>query len=131
MFRSFARPGLCAGAILAALLAAPAAAQKQIKIGLLYDLTAPIAAGGSEAAYLGNTTAVDMTDAEGGVTGDSIRSCYADVHSKGDVAIYEAERLLKQERVDVLIGVCSGAHCVPMAERTDAVKNFLWMNVCF
>src|SRR5262245_27167232 len=110
MFRSFARPGLCAGAILAALLAAPAAAQKEIKIGVLYDLTGPFAAGGSEAAYLGNKIAIDMINEKGGVEGYRIRPIYADAQSKADVAINETERLINQEKVDVLMGVVSSAH---------------------
>ncbi|HTO49204.1 MAG TPA: ABC transporter substrate-binding protein, partial [Burkholderiales bacterium] len=97
MFRSFTRPGLCAGAIVAALLAAPAVAQKEIKIGVLYDLTGPFAAGGSEAAYLGNKIAIDMINEKGGVEGYRIRPIYADAQSKADVAINETERLLNQE----------------------------------
>src|SRR4029453_5431236 len=105
MFRSFARPGLCAGAILAALLAPSAAAQKEIKIGVLYDLTGPFAAGGSEAAHLGNKIAIDMINDKGGAEGYRIRPISADGQSKADVAINETERLINQERVDVLMGV--------------------------
>ena len=130
MFRSFARPGFYAGAILAALFALPAAAQKEIKIGVLYDLTGPFAAGGSEAAYLGNKIAIDMINEKGGIEGYRIRPIYADAQSKADVAINEAERLINQERVDMLMGVFSSAHCVPMAQKTDAAKKFFWMNVC-
>src|SRR5262245_23028593 len=54
MLRSLARPGALAGAVLAVSFTLTAAAQKEIKIGVLYDLTGPFAAGGSEAAYLGN-----------------------------------------------------------------------------
>ena len=130
MFRSFARSGVYAGAILAALLALPAAAQKEIKIGVVYDLTGPFAAGGSEAAYLGNKIAIDMINEKGGIEGYRIRPIYADAQSKADVAINEAERLINQERVDMLMGVFSSAHCVPMAQKTDAAKKFFWMNVC-
>ena len=130
MYRSFARPGFYAGAVLAALFALPAAAQKEIKIGVLYDLTGPFAAGGSEAAYLGNKIAIDMVNEKGGVEGYRIRPVYADAQSKADVAINETERLINQERVDVMMGVFSSAHCVPMAQRTDAAKKFIWVNVC-
>ena len=130
MLRSLARPGVVAGAILAALFAAPAAAQKEIKIGVVYDLTGPFAAGGSEAAYLGNKIAIDMINEKGGVEGYRIRPIYADAQSKAEVAISETERLVGQERVDMLMGVFSSAHCVPMAQKTDAAKKFFWMNVC-
>jgi len=32
--------------------------------------------------------------------------------------------------VDLLMGVFSSAHCVPMAARVDAAKKFMWANVC-
>ena len=119
---------LCAFAAL--LAAAPAIAQKEIKIGIIYDLTGPFAAGGSEAAYLGNKIAIDMVNEKGGVEGYRIRPIYADAQSKAEVAISEAERLINQEKVDMLMGVYSSAHCVPMAQRVDAAKKFFWMNVC-
>ena len=118
------------GALAALLAAAPAVAQKEIKIGIIYDLTGPFAAGGSEAAYIGNKIAVDMVNEKGGVEGYRIRPIYADAQSKAEVAISEAERLLNQEKVDMLMGVYSSAHCVPMAQRIDAAKKFFWMNVC-
>jgi branched-chain amino acid transport system substrate-binding protein len=119
-----------AGALAAVAFAAPAIAQKELKIGVIYDLTGPFAAGGSEAAYLGNKIAIDMVNEKGGVDGYRIRPVYADAQSKAEVAISEAERLISQEKVDMLMGVYSSAHCVPMAQKTDASKKFFWMNVC-
>jgi branched-chain amino acid transport system substrate-binding protein len=130
MLGSIARRLSVAAAIVAVALAAPAVAQKEIKIGVIYDLTGPFAAGGSEAAYLGNKIAIDMINEKGGVDGYRIRPTYADAQSKAEVAISEAERLISQERVDMLMGVYSSAHCVPMAQKTDAAKKFFWMNVC-
>ena len=66
----------------------------------------------------------------GGVEGYKIKAIYADAQSKTDVAINEAERLLEQEKVDLIMGVYSSAHCVPMAQRVDAAKKFMWANVC-
>jgi branched-chain amino acid transport system substrate-binding protein len=117
-------------ALAIAVLATPAIAQKELKIGVIYDLTGPFAAGGSEAAYLGNKIAIDMINEKGGVDGYRIRPVYADAQSKAEVAISEAERLISQEKVDMLMGVYSSAHCVPMAQKTDASKKFFWMNVC-
>ena len=117
--------------LMAAFAAAPAIAQqKEIKIGVIYDLTGPFAAGGSEAAYLGNKIAIDMINEKGGVEGYRIRPVYIDAQSKADVAISETERLLSQEKVDLIMGVYSSAHCVPMAGKLDAAKKFFWMNVC-
>ena len=36
------------------------AQSKELKIGVIYDLTGPFAAGGSYAGYLGNKYAIDM-----------------------------------------------------------------------
>jgi branched-chain amino acid transport system substrate-binding protein len=120
-----------AAAVFAFVLSAPVAAQqKEVKIGVIYDLTGPFAAGGSEAGYLGNKIAIDMINERGGVEGYRIRPIYADAQSKAEVAISETERLLNQEKVDMLMGVFSSAHCVPMAQKTDAAKKFFWMNVC-
>ncbi len=103
---------------------------KEIKIGVIYDLTGPFAAGGSNAANLGTKYAIDMINERGGVEGWRIKPFYADAQSKADVAINETERLLNQENVDMIMGVFSSAHCVPMAQKVDAVKKFMWANVC-
>jgi len=62
--------------------------------------------------------------------GKKIEAIYADAQSKTDVAINEAERLLNDAKVDLIMGVYSSAHCVPMAAKVDAAKKFMWANVC-
>lgn len=106
------------------------AQQKEIKVGVIYDYTGPFAAGGSEAAALGTRIAIDMLNEKGGVEGYRINAIYADAQSKTEVAINEATRLLEQEKVHLIMGVYSSAHCVPMAQRVDAAKKFMWANVC-
>ena len=113
---------LCAGTALAQ--------AKEIKIGVVYDLTGAFAAGGSNASYLGTKYAIDMINERGGVDGVKIKPIYVDAQSKADVAINETERLLNQEKVDMIMGVFSSAHCVPMAQKVDAAKRFMWANVC-
>ncbi|MFN3743737.1 MAG: ABC transporter substrate-binding protein [Hyphomicrobiaceae bacterium] len=108
----------------------PAAAQKEIKIGAIYDYTGPFAGGGSLPAAIATKIAIDMINERGGVEGYKIAATYADAQSKTDVAINEAERLLNEVKVDVLMGVYSSAHCVPMAAKVDAAKRFMWANVC-
>ena len=71
-----------------------------------------------------------MVNERGGVEGYRIRPIYVDVQSKAEVAISETERLMNQENVDMLMGVFSSAHCVPMAQKADAAKKFFWMNTC-
>ncbi len=125
---------IAARALAAATLALAAggvfAQAKELKIGVIYDLTGALAAGGSNASYLGTKYAIDMINERGGVEGVKIKPIYADAQSKADVAINETERLLNQEKVDMMMGVFSSAHCVPMAQKTDAAKKFFWMNVC-
>ena len=111
--------------------APPALAQgKEVKIGVIYDYTGPFAAGGSQAAALGTKIAIDMINERGGVEGYRINAIYADAQSKAEVAINEAIRLLEQEKVNLIMGVYSSAHCVPMAQKVDAAKQFMWANVC-
>src|SRR5688500_19052530 len=121
--------GLAAAA--AGLLGGPALAQdKEIKIGVIYDFTGPFAAGGSEAAAVGTQIAIDMVNEQGGGEGYKITPVVADAPSKAEAPIAEAERLLNQENVDLLMGVYSSAHCVPLAQKVDAQKKFMWANVC-
>ncbi len=122
---------LIALACAATLCNAPAQAQrKEVKIGVIFDYTGPFAAGGSQAAALGTKIAIDMINERGGVEGYKIVPIYADAQSKADVAINEAIRLLEQEKVNLIMGVYSSAHCVPMAQKVDAAKQFMWANVC-
>jgi branched-chain amino acid transport system substrate-binding protein len=103
---------------------------KEVKIGVIFDYTGPFAAGGSQAAAIGTKIAIDMINERGGVEGYTINAIYADAQSKAEVAINEAIRLLDQEKVDLVMGVYSSAHCVPMAQKVDAAKKFMWANVC-
>jgi len=121
---------LVAGATLAFAVFSAIAQDKEIKIGVIFDLTGPLAAGGSVAANLGTKYAIDIVNEKGGVAGYKIKPIYADAQSKVDVSINESERLLNQENVDLLMGLFSSAQCVPMAQKVDAAKRFLWLNVC-
>ena len=128
-------PRLPARAVVAALalagMATVAPAQaKDIKIGVIFDYTGPFAAGGSKAAALGTKIAIDMINEKGGVGGYMIKPTFADAQSKAEIAINEATRLLEQEKVDLIMGVYSSAHCVPLAQKVNAAKKFMWANVC-
>lgn len=120
-----------AAATAAACFASLALAQgKEIKIGVIYDYTGPFAAGGSQAAAIATKIAIEMINEKGGVEGYKINAIHADAQSKAEVAINEATRLLEQEKVDLIMGVYSSAHCVPLAQKVDAAKKFMWANVC-
>lgn len=104
------------------------AAAQDIRIGVLYDLSGPLAAAGSIASSIGANIAIDMVNEKGGVLGKhKIVPIAADAQSKADVAINEAERLLSQERADILLGVFSSAHAVPIAQRVDTQKKIFWI----
>src|SRR5215210_9031872 len=110
---SRALSGLLA-AIAALGMAVSAQAQdKKIKIGVIYDLTGPLAGGGSELQYTGAKIMLDHYT-KTGVEGYKIEAVYADAQSKPDVAINEAVRLIEQEKVNMLLGFFSSAQCVPV-----------------
>ena len=130
---SFVRLLSAAAAVTAtALFAAPPAMaqQKEIKIGLIFDQTGPFAGGGSVATQLGSKYAIDIMNERGGVEGYKIVPIFADAQSKADVAVNEAERLINEQKVDMLMGVYSSAHCVPLSAKVDAAKKFWWATVC-
>jgi ABC-type branched-subunit amino acid transport system substrate-binding protein len=122
--------GACVAAVAALGLAGAADAQeKKIKIGVIYDLTGPLAGGGSELQYIGAKIMLDHF-AKTGVEGYKIEAVYADAQSKPDVAINEAVRLIEQEKVDMLLGFYSSAQCVPVAGRIEQLKKFMWITTC-
>ena len=105
------------------------AQEKKIKIGVIYDLTGPLAGGGSELQYTGAKIMLDSY-AKKEVEGYKIEAVYADAQSKPDVAINEAIRLIEQEKVDMLLGFFSSAQCVPVAARVEQLKKFMWITTC-
>ena len=109
--------------------AGPVAAQGQtIKIGILFDHTGPFSAAGSLNCWRGAKMMIDLINERGGVLGKhKIVQVDGDSQSKTEAAINEAERLLNVEKVDILAGVYSSAHAVPIAERVDRQKRFLWI----
>src|SRR5437773_733091 len=99
-----------------------------IKIGLLYDHSGPFSAAGSLNCWRGAKMIIDYVNEKGGVLGKhKLVRVDGDSQSKAEVAINEAERLLNAEKVDVLAGVYSSAHAVPLAEKVDRQKRFLWI----
>jgi branched-chain amino acid transport system substrate-binding protein len=99
-----------------------------IKIGVLFDHTGPFSAAGSLNCWRGAKMIIDYVNEKGGVLGKyKIVQIDGDSQSKAEVAINEAERLLNVEKVDILTGVYSSAHAVPLAEKVDKQKKFLWI----
>src|SRR3954449_13263452 len=128
------RAGRVLGAVVAAIAVlgmtvAADAQDKKIKIGVIYDLSGPLAGGGSELQYIGARIMLDHY-AKTGVEGYKVEAVYADAQSKPDIAINESVRLLEQEKVDMVLGFFSSAQCVPVAARVEQLKKFMWMTTC-
>jgi ABC-type branched-subunit amino acid transport system substrate-binding protein len=121
--------GLFAAVAALGLAVSAHAQDKKIKIGVIFDLTGPLAGGGSELEYMGAKIMLDQFS-KTGVEGYKIETVYADAQSKPDVAINESVRLLEQEKVDMLLGFFSSAQCVPVAARVEQLKKFMWMTTC-
>ena len=100
--------GLIAAVAVLGMAVSAHAQEKKIKIGVIFDLTGPLAGGGSELQYTGVKIMLDHY-AKTGVEGYKVEAVYADAQSKPDVAINEAVRLLEQEKVDMLLGFFSSA----------------------
>src|SRR4249919_1217837 len=105
------------------------AQEKKLKIGVVYDLTGPLAGGGSELHYIGAKIMLDQFS-KTGVEGYKIEAIYADAQSKPDVAINEAVRLIEQEKVDMVLGFYSSAQCVPVAAKVEQLRKFMWITTC-
>jgi branched-chain amino acid transport system substrate-binding protein len=99
-----------------------------VRIGVVYDLSGPFAAGGSVASSVGAQIAIDLVNERGGIAGKyKVVPVNADCQSKVDVAINEVERLISQEKVDIVNGIYSSAHAVPLAAKLEAQKKILWI----
>ena len=99
-----------------------------VRIGVIYDLSGPFAAGGSVACSVGAQIAIDLVNEKGGVAGKyKVVPINADSQSKADVAINEVERLIGQEKVDIIDGVFASAHAVPLSAKIEQQKKILWI----
>src|SRR5580700_2083913 len=104
------------------------AQEPPVRIGVLYDLSGPFAAAGSVASSTGAQIAIDLVNERGGIAGKyKVEPINADSQSKADAAINEVERLINQEKVDIVLGVYSSAHAVPLAAKLEEQKKILWI----
>ena len=105
----------------------PARGGDPLRVGVMTDLSGPFAGAGSQPLFWGAEVAIEMFNAAGGVDGRPVAAVTADSQSKADVAINEAERLLGQERLEVVTGIYSSAHAVPLAGRFEQSKKMMWI----
>jgi branched-chain amino acid transport system substrate-binding protein len=120
------------GAVACGVALAPAptveAQGQTVKVGLLYDHSGPFSAAGSLNSWRGAKMMIDLINEKGGIAGKyKIVQVDGDSQSKTEAAINEAERLLNVEKVDILAGIYSSAHAVPLAEKVDKQKKFMWI----
>jgi branched-chain amino acid transport system substrate-binding protein len=126
--RTLLKSSAAAAAVLSLDWTRARAEAETVRIGTIYDLSGPFAAGGSVASAVGTEIAIDLVNEKGGILGKyKVAPVKADSQSKGDVAINEVERLISQEKVDIIDGVYSSAHAVPLAARVEQQKKILWI----
>tara|TARA_B110000027_G_scaffold47539_1_gene52148 strand:+ start:449 stop:1777 length:1329 start_codon:yes stop_codon:yes gene_type:complete len=123
------KTSLTAGLVALSMVSGAQAADKTIKIGVVYDYTGALAGASSEHA-LGAKIIIDHINAKGGVEGYKIEPVYVDAQSKPEIAINETIRLIEQEKVDMLLGFYSSSQCVPVAAKANALKKFMWITTC-
>ncbi len=103
------------------------AGQKEFKLGVLFSTTGPFAPAGALPGFRGTMIAIDLVNQEGGIGGKyKIVPVVTDAQSNPDVALREAERLIKVEKVPVILGVYSSSIAVPLAAVCEKNKTIFW-----
>ena len=121
--------GLVAAVAALSLGVSAEAQEKKLKIGVVYDLTGPLAGGGSELQYIGAKIVLDQF-AKTGVEGYKIEAIYADAQSKPDVAINEAVRLVERKRSTCCSASIRRRSACRSPARVEQLKKFLWITTC-
>src|SRR5919202_1718760 len=127
--RSLMRAGAAAGLATAApaQVRSQAARGEPLRVGLMTDLSGPFAGAGSQPLFWGAEVAVELFNERGGVDGRPVQAVTADSQSRTEAAINEVERLLGQERLEVVAGIYSSAHAVPLSGRFEQAKKIMWI----
>jgi len=107
-------------------LASEAAAQSEIRIGVLQPLSGPMAAEGRRQLN-GMEIVRDMVNERGGIGGKKLAWVVADAPD-ATAATNEAARLISQEGVKLLSGTLSSSLCVPASE-VAARNNIVYWEV--
>lgn len=127
-FRVSRRGALLGAAALPAAHYSPARAQgAPLRVGVMTDLSGPFAGAGSQPLFQGAEVAIELFNERGGVDGRPVQAVTADSQSRTETAINEAERLLGQEKLEVVTGIYSSAHAVPLSGRFEQAKKLMWI----
>jgi len=114
---------LSLAAALAATLACPAQAQGNIKVGVVTPLSGTYAPIGKQVRW-GAELAVKQINAAGGVGGRKFELLFEDEEANPPVAVRKAEKLLQQDKVDLLTGTVNSGSTLAVgqvAERNDRI----------
>lgn len=102
-----------------------AAAGEPIKIGILDPLSSPYKTSSIHDVH-GANVAVDLFNKKGGVLGRPVMILEADDASNPDIAVKAATKLIKEDRVDVLMGTFNG-DCALAVSALAQKENKLFM----
>jgi branched-chain amino acid transport system substrate-binding protein len=107
--------------LISTLVAWDAKAAETVKIGVIYALTGPGATAGND-AMKGAELAISQVNDSGGLKdhqGARIELVKGDSQSKPINAVGEAERLINQEKVALVMGAATSNETVPLAQVTE------------
>lgn len=93
----------------------PASAAEPIKVGIIDPLSSPYKTSSIHDVH-GATVAVDLYNKRGGVLGRPVSLIEADDASNVDTAIKAATKLVKDDRVDFLMGTFNGDMAIAVSE---------------
>lgn len=98
-----------------------------IKIGFVNEMTGAMASQGGLSVYNGERVAIDLINEKGGIMGRyKVNPIYADDKSDIKLAISEAERLIKEEKVPILSGGFPSAFGVAISEVSEKNQTIYW-----
>jgi len=113
---------LCLGSLAPKAIAASA---EEIKVGVVFPLTGPVSSIGI-AKQRGLTMAIERINEAGGIQslgGAKIRLIFGDDEAKPATAMAEGERLIKDEKVTVLIGSYTSSCSFPLTQVAERNKT--------
>jgi branched-chain amino acid transport system substrate-binding protein len=102
---------------------------KPLKIGVIQPLTGAAAAGG-KTALVGSMMGIDRINKGGGVNGRPLEAIVADYESKPDVGRRKTEKLVLEDKVDVVEGGYLSNVCLACMPVFDEHKLVFMVGVC-
>ncbi len=104
-------------------------AREPLKIGAIFMFRGPIAELGID-SFDGAEAARDLVNAEGGVHGRAVEWVRGDGYTP-DEAAREAERMIRQEGVKVILGCYGSNHSIEVSEVCERLGAVLWVQTAW